>query len=173
MQLCVLLCISLSTFCCHLQAFDAKVTGIKIWQYLHSAVFFEGRASVIRMITTTYNPLTDIFTYWAFIIKRSPGGPLYGSAQLTSVPNRVYDMNSPQGYNRLLADSAVGFFTVFNLIWTMVHVFVMLRNRARSSVRALSLVIPYFQAAAFLCVHVLRYVCSGLLLHKRQVRNCS
>lgn len=123
--------------CLHLQAFDARVTVIKIWQYLHSAVFFEGRAAVITMITTTYNPLSDIFSYWAFVIKRGPGGPLYGRAQVITVPNGVYNLDTPQGYNRLLADSAVGLLTAFNLFWTAVHVFVMLRNRARSSVRAL------------------------------------
>lgn len=128
-----------------MQAFDARVTIVKVWQYLYSASFFEGRASVITMITTTYNPLSDVFSYWAFIIKRSPGGPLYGRAQLLSVPNGVYNTDTPQGSNRLVADSAVGFFTLFNLFWTSLHVVTMLRNRYKSSVRSHSLVLLCFQ----------------------------
>jgi hypothetical protein len=111
------------------------VTVIKLWQYLHFARFFEGRASVITMITTTYNPIADTVAYWRMVIKRSHGGPLYSQGQILSVPNGVYNYHTSQGYNRVILDSAICLLTAFNSLWTSAHVAAMIRTRFKSSVR--------------------------------------
>lgn len=126
-------CKRLVKFGREMQVYDAKATALKIWQYMYTAQFFEGRAKMITIIATTFNPLTDVFAYWHLQIQRT-AGPLQATATLISVPNEVYNYETRAGMIRLLVDTAAGMLSLLNLFWTTLHVLVMLRQRALSNV---------------------------------------
>jgi hypothetical protein len=108
---------------------------VKMWQYMKHAVFFEGRSSVITMLTCTFNPQRRVFAFWELRIQRLPGGRLGGLAQILVVPAGVYDASERDGARRLLLDVLAGALIVGNLWATLRHILVVLRRRSKMQVR--------------------------------------